>query len=74
MAAFIGIDLGTTYSAISYIDDNGRPKIIANSEGQNITPSCIQFEGDTVTVGEEARRALNALGLHILILSQVPRS
>ena len=55
---FIGIDLGTTYSAISYIDDNGRPKIIANSEGQNITPSCIQFEGDTVTVGEEARKSL----------------
>jgi len=70
MAAFIGIDLGTTYSAISYIDDNGRPKIIANSEGQNITPSCIQFEGDTVTVGEEARRAL---GLNKNVLARFKR-
>ena len=70
MAAFIGIDLGTTYSAISYIDDNGRPKIISNSEGQNITPSCIQFEGDTVTVGEEARRAL---GLNKNVLARFKR-
>ena len=46
MAAFIGIDLGTTYSSISYIDDNGRPQIIRNSEGQESTPSCILFEGD----------------------------
>ena len=50
MAAFIGIDLGTTYSAISYIDENGSPKIINNSEGENITPSCILIEGDTVIV------------------------
>ena len=70
MAAFIGIDLGTTYSAISYIDDNGRPKIIANSEGQNITPSCIQFEGDTATVGEEARKAL---GLSKNVLARFKR-
>ena len=70
MAAFIGIDLGTTYSSISYIDDNGRPKIIANSEGQNITPSCIQFEGDTVTVGEQARRAL---GLSDNVLARFKR-
>jgi len=55
---FIGIDLGGTYSAVATIDDNGNPKIICNSEGQENTPSCIQFEGDTVTVGEEARRAL----------------
>ena len=46
MAAFIGIDLGTTYSSISYIDDNGRPQIIRNDKGQNITPSCILFEDD----------------------------
>ena len=55
---FIGIDLGTSYSAISTIDDNGNPKIIRNSEGQESTPTCLLFEGDTITVGEEARRSL----------------
>ena len=59
MAAFIGIDLGTTYSSISYIDDNGRPQIIRNDKGQNITPSCILFEDDNKgIVGEDARQAL----------------
>jgi molecular chaperone DnaK len=55
---FIGIDLGTSYSAISTIDDNGNPKIIRNSEGQESTPTCLLFEGDTITVGGEARRSL----------------
>ena len=32
MSAFIGIDLGTTFSAISYIDETGRPKIIPNKD------------------------------------------
>jgi molecular chaperone DnaK len=58
MAAFIGIDLGTTYSAVSYIDDTGRSKIVHNSEGSNVTPSCIDFSDGKVVVGEEARRAL----------------
>jgi len=59
MASFIGIDLGTTYSVISYIDDSGRPKIIHNSEGHNITASCIAFDGSEVQyTGEEARKML----------------
>jgi len=41
MNAFIGIDLGTTFSAISYIDETGRLKIIPNKEGKNITPSVV---------------------------------
>ena len=58
MASFIGIDLGTTYSLVSYLDDTGRPKIIRNAEGQNLTPSCIEVNGDEITVGETARRGL----------------
>ena len=58
MASFIGIDLGTTYSLVSYLDDTGRPQIIRNSEGQNLTPSCIEINGDEVTVGEIARKGL----------------
>jgi molecular chaperone DnaK (HSP70) len=38
-----GIDLGTTYSAIAYIDETGRPKIIKNKNGKNITPSVLSF-------------------------------
>ena len=41
MAAFIGIDLGTTFSAVGTIDDTGRPVIVLNNEGKNITPSCV---------------------------------
>ena len=59
MASFIGIDLGTTYSAISYFDKKGVPTIIHNSEGDNITPSCISFDGDTVDfTGKEARKVI----------------
>jgi len=58
MSVFIGIDLGTTYSAVSYIDDTGRPKVIHNSEGSNVTPSCIDFANEKASVGEEARKSL----------------
>jgi len=57
MASFIGIDLGTTYSAVATIDETGRPMIVHNSDGENITPSCVV--GDTpgsMLVGEFARR------------------
>jgi molecular chaperone DnaK len=56
MAAFIGIDLGTTYSAVATIDDTGRPMIVANRDGQNITPSCVTENEGTIEVGEYARR------------------
>jgi len=58
MAAFIGIDLGTTFSAVGTIDDTGRPVIVLNKEGKNITPSCVakDDDGKTMRVGERARR------------------
>ena len=48
MSAFLGIDLGTTNSAISYINVSGRPEIILNKAGDNMTPSCLLFEGKNV--------------------------
>lgn len=39
-----GIDLGTTYSAISFINDDGKPEIIPNSDNERITPSVVFFE------------------------------
>lgn len=56
-----GIDLGTTYSAISYINEYGKAEIIKNSDGDSITPSVIFFETPTnITVGRVAKEAGNA--------------
>ena len=56
MAQFVGIDLGTTFSAISVFDDTGRPKIVHNHEGQNITPSCVAEVDGVYKVGAEPRK------------------
>ena len=58
MAKFIGIDLGTTFSAVSTLDDTGRPVIIHNKDGINITPSVVSFVEQGTEVGETARRTL----------------
>lgn len=58
MGSYIGIDLGTTFSAVATIDDAGRPVIVHNQDGQNVTPSCVQLRGGVVEVGELARRDL----------------
>lgn len=55
MSAFVGIDLGTTYSAVAYVNAQGRPEIIPNSVGKGITPSVIAFDTGTPIVGEEAK-------------------
>ncbi len=51
----VGIDLGTTFSAIAYVDKNGTAQIIPNREGQRTTPSVILFEGNDPVVGETAK-------------------
>jgi len=57
MASFIGIDLGTTFSAVATIDKTGRPVIILDSDGQNIIPSCVtEIDDGVIEVGEYARR------------------
>ena len=52
----IGIDLGTTNSVVSVME-GGEPKVIANLEGNRITPSVVAFtdKGETL-VGEPAKR------------------
>jgi molecular chaperone DnaK len=51
----VGIDLGTTFSAIAYINSYGKPEIIPNLEGERTTPSVIFFEEDgTPIVGQIA--------------------
>src|ERR1700680_380448 len=51
----IGIDLGTTFSAIAHIDAYGKPQIIPNPETERITPSVIFFDGSNVIVGTVAK-------------------
>ena len=53
----VGIDLGTTFSVVAYLDSTGRPCTIANSEGDPITPSVVLFEGQAAVVGKEAVKA-----------------
>lgn len=57
MAKYVfGIDLGTTYSCIAYVDESGRPTVVNNSEGTNTTPSVVNFADPTlVVVGEVAK-------------------
>jgi molecular chaperone DnaK (HSP70) len=55
MATFVGIDLGTTNSAVAYRNGYGRPEVVANREGQNITPSVVYFGTDPPAVGQEAK-------------------
>ena len=52
----VGIDLGTTFSAISHIDSYGKPQIIPNAESERITPSVIYFEGKNAVVGTFAKQ------------------
>lgn len=51
----VGIDLGTTYSAISWVNPNGNIEVLPNSDGYATTPSVLFFDGDDVVlVGREA--------------------
>ena len=59
MGVIVGIDLGTTFSAVAQLDDTGRPQIVHNQVGANLTPSVVEFlEGNSVSVGEESRKNL----------------
>lgn len=53
----IGIDLGTTNSAVAAME-GGSPKIIATTEGRNTFPSIVNFKGSEVIVGDSAKRQM----------------
>ena len=53
----VGIDLGTTNSVISYMQADGKVKVIPNPEGTNTTPSIVAFKGTgEEIVGNSAKR------------------
>ena len=51
----IGIDLGTTYSVVAYVNEAGKPEVIPNDFNQSITPSLIYFGAGEPIVGDEAK-------------------
>lgn len=63
METVIGIDLGTTFSAVATVDASGRPVILKNSQGDTLTPSVIWFGQNEPVVGKEAKE-MQEMGEH----------
>jgi molecular chaperone DnaK (HSP70) len=58
MNKILGIDLGTTYSCVAYVDAVGKPVVLKNSEGELTTPSVVFFESPgIVVVGTPAKES-----------------
>ena len=57
----VGIDLGTTFSALAYIDEHGEPMVVANPDDQsNSTASVVYIDDDDIVVGATALRYAKA--------------
>lgn len=69
----VGIDLGTTFSALAYIDTDSQAKIIPSSEGKETTPSVIWFDGNNAMVGEKVNAMKLLPGVNLQIYEFVKR-
>lgn len=58
MSRSIGIDLGTTYSLVAAVDEQGQAHVLPNRDGKNLTPSVVCFKNGLPVVGEEAKAEL----------------
>src|SRR5580704_8003691 len=50
----VGIDLGTTYSSMAYLDGKLIPQMVIDTSGKSVTPSVILFDDDEILVGDMA--------------------
>lgn len=57
MSGVVGIDLGTTFSAIAVLNNYGDPEVLTTLEGERITPSVILFDRGEIVVGTYAQQA-----------------
>ncbi|SDR97375.1 Hsp70 family protein [Actinopolymorpha singaporensis] len=55
---WVGIDLGTTFSAVARADEFGRATVLPNRDGERTTPSVVFFDGEQPLVGTMARRSV----------------
>ncbi|GAB3404971.1 Hsp70 family protein [Flindersiella endophytica] len=62
----VGIDLGTTYSAVARVGELGKPEILPNRDGENITPSVVLFDGERPIVGTMAKRSVVSAPLDVV--------
>lgn len=62
----VGIDLGTTYSALAMMDKDGNPVVVNNADGRPITPSVVLLDEDRVVVGPSFERISVADPLSII--------
>ena len=53
----VGIDLGTTNSAVAWVNRSGRSVMVRNAEGDLLTPSVVLFDDAEIVVGKEAQSA-----------------
>lgn len=58
MATIVGIDLGTTYSAVAFVNSLGKPEIIENRDGDRLMPSVVMFQDDQPLVGKMAKNSI----------------
>ena len=61
----VGIDLGTTYCCVAYLDDGGHPRVIPSSDGERTTPSVVWFDGQQAYVGRKANLRKLTSGQHV---------
>ena len=51
MSIAVGIDLGSTFSVVSYVKTDGNVEVIPNSEGNRISPSVFAFDDNLQYMG-----------------------
>ena len=61
----VGIDLGTTFCCMAYVEDDGRVRVIPNADGERTTPSVIWFDGRQAWVGRKANLQKATAGQHV---------
>jgi len=57
MGQVVGIDLGTTYSAVAVVGASGKPEVLVNRDGERLTPSVVFFDEGATLVGSMAMRS-----------------